>query len=75
MSPADSSSTSNEVASLNGSKIGEIVMSGHVASNALVAQGIERRFPKPCVAGSNPAGGTRNRALGYEITAYCRISV
>ena len=26
---------------------------------ALVAQGIERRFPKPCVAGSNPAGGTR----------------
>ena len=25
---------------------------------APVAQGIERRFPKPCVAGSNPAGGT-----------------
>jgi hypothetical protein len=25
---------------------------------ALVAQGIEQRFPKPCVAGSNPAGGT-----------------
>src|SRR5882757_1862353 len=25
---------------------------------ALVAQGIEHRFPKPCVAGSNPAGGT-----------------
>ena len=24
---------------------------------ALVAQGIERRFPKPCVAGSNPAEG------------------
>ena len=24
---------------------------------APVAQGIERRFPKPCVAGSNPAGG------------------
>ena len=24
---------------------------------ALVAQGIEHRFPKPCVAGSNPAGG------------------
>jgi hypothetical protein len=23
-----------------------------------VAQGIERRFPKPCVAGSNPAGAT-----------------
>ena len=26
--------------------------------SALVAQGIEHRFPKPCVAGSNPAGGT-----------------
>ena len=26
--------------------------------SALVAQGIERRFPKPCVAGSNPAGRT-----------------
>ena len=25
---------------------------------ASVAQGIEHRFPKPCVAGSNPAGGT-----------------
>src|SRR5688572_28378415 len=28
---------------------------------ALVAQGIERRFPKPCVAGSSPAGGTHIR--------------
>ena len=27
-------------------------------SPALVAQGIEHRFPKPCVAGSIPAGGT-----------------
>ena len=26
---------------------------------APVAQRIERRFPKPCVAGSNPAGGAR----------------
>ena len=25
---------------------------------ALVAQRIEQRFPKPCVAGSSPAGGT-----------------
>ena len=32
--------------------------------HALVAQGIERRFPKPCVAGSNPAGGTDQRAAG-----------
>jgi hypothetical protein len=31
--------------------------------SALVAQGIERRFPKPCVAGSNPAGGTARTAL------------
>ena len=28
-----------------------------VSAQALVAQGIEHRFPKPCVAGSNPAGG------------------
>ncbi len=28
------------------------------AGAALVAQGKEQRFPKPCVAGSNPAGGT-----------------
>ena len=28
---------------------------------ALVAQGIEHRFPKPGVAGSNPAGGTITR--------------
>ena len=27
---------------------------------APVAQRIERRFPKPCVAGSSPAGGTRS---------------
>src|SRR4029453_8498313 len=27
-------------------------------SPALVAQWIEQRFPKPCVAGSIPAGGT-----------------
>jgi hypothetical protein len=26
---------------------------------ALVAQWIEQRFPKPCVAGSIPAGGTK----------------
>ena len=29
-----------------------------LARPALVAQGIERRTPKPGVAGSNPAGGT-----------------
>jgi hypothetical protein len=31
---------------------------GTLFARALVAQGIEQRFPKPCVAGSNPAGGT-----------------
>src|SRR5262245_48259430 len=30
---------------------------GFIAGQALVAQGIEQRFPKPCAAGSNPAGG------------------
>lgn len=29
-----------------------------LGARALVAQGIEQRFPKPCVAGSIPAGGT-----------------
>ena len=34
--------------------------------NAPVAQGIERRIPNPQVAGSIPAGGTKeNKVLGY----------
>ena len=32
-------------------------------ASALVAQGIEQRFPKPCVAGSIPAGGTQVRGM------------
>jgi hypothetical protein len=36
------------------------VTAGFQPCAALVAQGIERRFPKPCVAGSNPAGGTHH---------------
>ena len=36
------------------------------AVRALVAQGIEHRFPKPCVAGSNPAGGTVRDLLHSE---------
>lgn len=28
------------------------------SNHGSVAQGIEHWFPKPCVAGSNPAGGT-----------------
>ena len=34
-------------------------LAGSLGSRALVAQGIEHRFPKPCVASSNLAGGTR----------------
>jgi hypothetical protein len=37
-------------------------------SPAPVAQGIERRFPKPCVAGSNPAGGA-NVVAGQRVTS------
>jgi hypothetical protein len=37
------------------------VMLGKRTTQALVAQGIEHRFPKPCVAGSNPAGGTTSK--------------
>jgi hypothetical protein len=33
--------------------------SGSMSRRALVAQGIEQRFPKPQVAGSIPAGGTQ----------------
>jgi hypothetical protein len=32
---------------------------------ALVAQWIEQRFPKPCVAGSIPAGGTISGPPSY----------
>jgi hypothetical protein len=46
--------------------------------SALIAQGIEHRFPKPCVAGSNPAGGTtsdlRNRRL-VALSAGARATV
>ena len=30
-----------------------------IGKSAPVAQGIERRFPKPCVGGSNPLGSAR----------------
>ena len=44
---------------------------------ALVAQGIEHRFPKPGVAGSNPAEGTGNSghiiALHVSTTAYIAL--
>src|SRR5829696_2784590 len=41
---------------------GMLTASGRMGSpylprSAPIAQGIEQRFPKPCVAGSNPAGG------------------
>ena len=35
----------------------DLRFSATISFVALVAQGIERRFPKPCVAGSNPAEG------------------
>jgi hypothetical protein len=38
-------------------------LAGKLCPRALVAQGIEQRFPKPCVAGSIPAGGTQVTAL------------
>ncbi len=34
---------------------------------APVAQGIEHRFPKPCVAGSNPAGGVCLSSVIFKI--------
>ena len=37
--------------------------------SALVAQGIEHRFPKPCVAGSNPAGGTTTHQAKVGLTS------
>ena len=36
---------------------------------ALVAQGIEHRFPKPVVAGSNPAGGTSSACFSTIIVS------
>src|SRR5205809_3152211 len=45
-----------------------------VGHPAPVAQGIERRFPKPCVAGSNPAGGaTKQLVRGPPATVGPRL--
>ena len=41
-----------------GGQQGTLPPPARMRPSALVAQGIEHRFPKPCVAGSNPAGGT-----------------
>ena len=38
-------------------------LAGRLSARALVAQGIEQRFPKPCVAGSIPAGGTSTKPV------------
>jgi hypothetical protein len=43
------------------------------SAHALVAQGIEHRFPKPCVAGSNPAGGTTTDQHG-QVKKYLRAA-
>ena len=44
-----------------------------ILCSALVAQGIEQRFPVPCVGGSNPLGcifivirGTAQRWISYD---------
>ncbi len=34
-----------------------------ISKCAPVAQGIERRFPKPCVGGSNPLGSANSKPL------------
>jgi hypothetical protein len=41
--------------------------SPYLRRSAPIAQGIEQRFPKPCVAGSNPAGGADAFVLGKEM--------
>ncbi len=41
--------------------IGFVVLS--IGKCAPVAQGIERRFPKPCVGGSNPLGSASFKPL------------
>jgi hypothetical protein len=40
-------------------------LAGTLGGRALVAQGIEHRFPKPCVASSNLAGGTTSNDTFY----------
>ena len=51
---------------------------GLLPTPASIAQGIEHRFPKPCVAGSNPARGTtvlpcqthfRSRVIRFRATS------
>lgn len=43
--------------------ITEFCIIRNVPSHIFVAQGIEHRFPKPCVAGSNPAVGVMKTLL------------
>ena len=47
---------------------------GYPVSPAPIAQGIEQRFPKPCVAGSNPAGGATASGLHSVFLASKRVS-
>ena len=51
-----------------------IIIEYEVLCSALVAQGIEQRFPVPCVGGSNPLGcifivirGTAQRWIPYDL--------
>ena len=42
-----------------------------ISKRAPVAQGIERRFPKPCVGGSNPLGSASLKPLeNVEISVF-----
>lgn len=45
-------------------------LAGKLTTRALVAQGIEQRFPKPQVAGSIPAGGTQVTALINNLRSF-----
>ena len=46
----------------------------YASACAPVAQGIEQRFPKPCAAGSNPAGGTPYPQLTGLLTSPSGLS-
>ena len=65
-SPADSTRTAHSDPGATGAPRPPLV---HLAAPAPVAQWIERRFPKPCVAGSSPAGGTAKVLVVPYVTA------
>ena len=48
-------------------------VSGAGRDPAPIAQGIEQGFPKPCVAGSNPAGGAYIHPCQRAATTFLKI--